>query len=52
MNIDNIQWQNYLIFWSKYIELITIIPPSIVKIDGTSLKIKKDNIKPNIGNKE
>jgi hypothetical protein len=52
MIIQTIQRLNYLVFWSKYIELITIIPPNIVIIDGTSLNIKKDKINPNTGNKE
>ena len=44
--------KNYLVFWSKYIEVITIIPPNIVIKEGTSEKIKKVNINPNTGNKE
>ena len=46
------QWVNYLILLSKKTELITIIPPNMNKIVGTSPNIKKLKITPNIGNKE
>ena len=52
MIIHTIQWQNYLVFWSKYIDVITINPPNIVIKEGISPKIKKVNINPNTGNKE
>jgi hypothetical protein len=38
--------------WSKKTEPITIIPPNMNRIVGTSPKIKKLNAIPNIGNKE
>ena len=47
-----IQWENYLILWSKKTELITIIPPIRNKTVGTSPNIKKVSAIPKIGNKE
>ena len=44
--------KNYLVFWSKYIDVITIIPPNTVIKEGTSPNIKKVNISPKIGNRE
>ena len=42
----------YFILWSKKTEVITIIPPNMNKIVGTSPNTKKVNIIPKIGNKE
>jgi hypothetical protein len=44
--------KNYFVFCSKYIDVITIIPPNVVIIDGISPNTKKVNINPNTGNKE
>ena len=52
MIIQTIQWQNYPVFWSKYIDVITINPPNIVIKEGTSPNIRKVNINPKTGNKE
>ena len=47
-----IQWVNYLILCSKKTEVITIIPPNMNKVVGTSPNTKKVKIIPKIGNKE
>ena len=47
-----IQWINYLILLSKKTEVMTIIPPNMNKVDGTSPNTKKVKIIPKIGNKE
>ena len=47
-----IQWVNYLILWSKKTEVITIIPPNMNNIVGTSPNIKKLSAIPKMGNKE
>ena len=47
-----IQWVNYLILLSKKTEVITIIPPEMKKVVGTSPNTKKVKIIPKIGNKE
>ena len=44
--------KNYPVFWSKYIDVITIIPPNTVVKEGTSSNTKKVNINPNTGNSE
>ena len=44
--------KNYLVFCSRYIDVITNIPPIIVNKEGTSPNIKKVNINPKTGNKE
>ena len=44
--------KNYSVFWSKYIDVITIIPPNTVVKEGTSPNTKKVNINPNTGNSE
>ena len=44
--------KNYLVFWSKYIDVITTIPPNTVIKEGTSPNIKKVNISPKTGNSE
>ena len=41
-----IQWVNYLILWSKKTDVITIIPPNMKKMVGTSPNTKKVNIIP------
>ena len=46
------QWVNYLILLSKKTEVITIIPPNMNKVVGTSPNTKKVNNIPKIGNKE
>ena len=46
------QWVNYLILLSKKTEVITIIPPKMKKVVGTSPNTKKVKIIPKIGNKE
>ena len=46
------QWVNYLILLSKKTEVITIIPPNMNKVVGTSPNTRKVSIIPKIGNKE
>ena len=47
-----IQWVNYLILLRKKTDVITIIPPNMNKMVGTSPNTKKVKIIPKIGNKE
>ena len=47
-----IQWVNYLILWSKKTEVITIIPPNMNRLVGTSPNTKKVKAIPKTGNKE
>ena len=49
---QRIQWVNYLILPSKKTEVITIIPPNMNKVVGTSPNTKKVKIIPKIGNNE
>ena len=44
--------KNYLVFWSQYIDVITIIPPNTVINEGTSPNTKKVNSNPKTGNSE